>query len=60
MKVPAAHAIIALMALVIAALTWALVYYSRDELGTQAEKRDERVTSASAAGIEDGRAVVRL
>jgi len=60
MKVPAAHAIIALMALVIAALTWALVYYSRDELGTQAEKRDERVTSASAAGIEAGRAVVRL
>ncbi|MFL6581922.1 MAG: hypothetical protein ACJ8G2_14355 [Burkholderiales bacterium] len=60
MKAPAAHAIIALMALVIAALSWALVYYSRDELGTQAEKRDERVTSASAAGIESGRAVVRL
>jgi hypothetical protein len=60
MKSRAAHAIIALMGLVIAALSWALVYYSRDELGTQAEKRDEHVTSASAAGIEGGRAVVRL
>src|SRR3954470_20809349 len=60
MKGRAAHAIIALMGLVIAALSCALVYYSRDELGTQAERRDERVTSASAAGIEGGRACVRL
>ncbi|HXF17420.1 MAG TPA: hypothetical protein VN496_10470 [Burkholderiales bacterium] len=60
MKGRLAYAIIALMGLVIAALSWALVYYSRDELGTQTEKRDDRVTSASVAGIESGRAIVRL
>jgi len=60
MKGRLAYAIIALMGLVIAALSWALVYYSRDELGTQTEKRDDRVTSASVAGIESGRAVVHL
>ena len=60
MSARAAHVIIGVMGLIIAALSWALVYYSRDEFGTQAEKRDERVTAASAAGIEAGRAVVHL
>jgi len=60
MKGRLAYVIIVLMGLVIAALSWALVYYSRDELGTQTEKRDDRVTSASVAGIESGRAVVHL
>jgi hypothetical protein len=60
MKFRPAHAVIALMSVVIALLSWALVYYSRDELGMQPEKREERVRTASAAGIEGGRAQVRL
>ena len=54
------HAIIAVMAVVITLLSWALIYYSRDELGTQAEKHDDRIKSVSTAGVEDGRPVVRI
>ena len=60
MKVRAAHAVIALMALIIALLSWALVYYSRDELGIQSEKREERAKTAPAAADEHGRPGVRL
>ena len=42
MKLRPSHAIIAMMAVVITLLSWALIYYSRDELGTQAEKREDR------------------
>ncbi len=60
MKLRPAHAIIAVMAGVITLLSWAVIYYSRDELGTQAEKHDDRIKSVSTAGVEDGRPVVRI
>src|SRR5512147_1026590 len=60
MKLRAVHAIIAVMAIVITLLSWALVYYSRDELGTQALKHDDDIKTVSAAGVEAGRAVVHL
>ena len=60
MKLRPAHAIIAVMAVVITLLSWALIYYSRDELGTQAEKHDEQIKAVSAAGVEGGRPIVRI
>ncbi len=60
MKLRAVHAIIAVMAIVITLLSWALVYYSRDELGTQAQKHEDDIKTVSAAAIEAGRAVVHL
>jgi hypothetical protein len=60
MKLRPVHAIIAVMAVVITLLSWALIYYSRDELGTQAEKHDDQIKSVSTAGVEDGRPVVRI
>lgn len=60
MKLRPAHAAIAVMAVVITLLSWALIYYSRDELGTQAEKHDEPIKAVSTAGVEDGRSVVRI
>jgi hypothetical protein len=60
MKLRPAHAVIAVMAVVIALLSWALIYYSRDELGTQAEKHEDQIKTVSTAGVEDGRPVVRI
>ena len=60
MKLRPVHAIIAVMAIVITLLSWALVYYSRDELGTQAQKREDDIKTVSAAGVEAGRPVVHL
>lgn len=60
MKLRPSHAIIAMMAVVITLLSWALIYYSRDELGTQAEKREDQIKAVSTAGVEDGRPVVRI
>ena len=60
MKLRPAHAIIAVMAAVITLLSWALIYYSRDELGTQAEKHEEQIKAVSAARVEGGRPVLRL
>src|SRR5258706_873138 len=55
-----AHAIIAVMAVIITLLSWALIYYSRDELGTQAEKHDEQLKAVSTARVDGGRPVVRI
>ncbi len=55
-----AHAIIAVMAVIITLLSWALIYYSRDELGTQAEKHDEHIKAVSTARVDGGRPVVRI
>ncbi len=54
------YAIIAAMAVVITLLAWALIYYSRDELGTQADKHEDQIKPVSTAGVEDGRPVVRI
>jgi len=60
MRLRSAHVVIAVMAVVITLLAWALIYYSRDELGTQAEKHEDQIKAVSTAGIEDGRAVVHI
>jgi hypothetical protein len=60
MKLRPVHAVIAVMAIVITFLSWALVYYSRDELGTQAQKHEDDIKTVSAAGVDSGRPVVRL
>lgn len=60
MKLRPAHAIIVVMAMVITLLSWALIFYSRDELGTQAEKHDEQIKAVSSARVDDGRPVVRI
>jgi len=60
MKLRATEAIIVVMALVIVVLSWALIYYSRDELGTQAQKHEDQIKTASGARVEDGRPVVHL
>ena len=60
MNLRPAHAIIALMAVIITLLSWALIYYSRDELGTQAEKHDEQIKAVSTARVDGGRPVVRI
>ena len=60
MKLRAAQAVIVVMAVVITLLSWALIYYSRDELGTQAQRHEERIKSVSAVGVDAGRAVVHL
>ena len=60
MNLRPAHAIIAVMAVVITLLSWALIYYSRDELGTKAETNEDQIKAVSTAGVEDGRPVVRI
>lgn len=60
MNVRPAHAVIAVMAVVITLLSWALIYYSRDELGTQAEKHEEQIKAVSTARVDGGRPVVRI
>lgn len=60
MKPAASHVAIAVMGIVIAALTWALVYFARDELGLVGEQYEEEIETAETAGVDDGRAVVRV
>ncbi len=60
MKLRSVHGLIAVMTVIIVVLAWALIYYSRDELGTQAEKHDDKIQAVSTAGIEEGRPVVRI
>ncbi|HKB82015.1 MAG TPA: hypothetical protein VKD04_02290 [Burkholderiales bacterium] len=60
MNLRPAHAVIAVMAAVITLLSWALIYYSRDELGLQAEKHDDQFRNVSTADFQEGRPVVRL
>ena len=60
MKLTRSHAIVGTMAVVIAVLIWALIYYARDEFGATSEEREEAIETASTAGVEKGRAVVRV
>lgn len=60
MKLQPSHVVIAVMAVIIALLSWSVIYYSRDELGTQAKGRDDDVKTTSMAGEDDGRPVVKL
>lgn len=54
------HAIIAFMALVIAALAFALIFYARDELRWTVEHPEEEIPTASAARDDDGEPVVTV
>lgn len=54
------HAIVGAMAVLIAVLIWALIYYARDEFGAAPDERDEAIHAASTAAVEEGRAVVRV
>lgn len=60
MKFTRSHALIAAMAAVIALLLWALIYFARDEWGAEPQEREEEIETASAAGVQDGRPVVRV
>ena len=60
MKPSRTHVIVGAMAVVIAVLTWALIYYARDEFGATPEEREESIETTSTAGLENGRAVVRV
>ena len=60
MKLRTAQMTIGAMALIIVVLCWALIYYSRDELGTQAARDDEQIRAVSTATIEEGRPAVRI
>jgi hypothetical protein len=60
MKLQRSHALVGAMAVLIAVLIWALVYYARDEFGAEPEEREERIETASTAGVEEGRPVVRV
>jgi len=60
MKLTGSHALIAAMAVVIAVLTWALIYFARDEWGALPEEREDEIATPSTAGLEQGRAIVRI
>jgi hypothetical protein len=48
------------MAVIIAVLSWTLIYFARDELGGEPAGHEDEIETTSAAGIDDGRAVVRV
>lgn len=52
--------VIAIMAVVIAALSGALVYYARDEFSLTAEHAEEEIPTASAISTRSGHTVVSL
>jgi multidrug efflux pump subunit AcrA (membrane-fusion protein) len=60
MKPRLLHAVIALMALIIAALAWTLIYFARDELRLDQDSYEEKIETGSTSGEVDGRAVVRV
>lgn len=60
MKITARDAVIALMAVVIAVLSWSLIYVWRDQLRNHAEQYEEEIEIETNATVEDGRAIVRI
>jgi hypothetical protein len=60
MSFRAGNGIIAAMALVIAVLALALMYFARDEMGVRSEGKTEAIKTASMASVEEGRAIVRV
>lgn len=60
MRFRATHAIIAVMAVIIAVLSWTLIYFARDELRGGPAAHEDEIRTRSAAGIDRGRAVVRV
>jgi hypothetical protein len=60
MRFTVSHAIIAVMAIIIAVLSWTLIYFARDELHGEPGGHEDEIETTSAAGIDGGRAVVRV
>lgn len=60
MKLAVHHIIIAAMALVIAILSWALIYVSRDQLQLHEEEYEEEIETVATASFDNGRAIVRV
>ena len=60
MRFTASHAIIAVMAIIIAMLSWTLIYFARDELRGEPASHENRIETTSGAGMDSGRAVVRV
>ncbi len=60
MKFSSSHIVIALMAVVIAVLSWTLIYISRDQLRLHGEEVEEEIEIESTASVEGGRAIVRV
>lgn len=60
MKISASNILVALMAIVIAILSWALIYTSRDELRIHDEEVEEEIETQSSATVENGRAIVSV
>ena len=60
MKFTASHAIIAVMAIIIAVLSWTLIYFARDGLRGAPGGHEDEIETTSAAGIDGGRAVVHV
>lgn len=60
MRFTVSHAVIALMALIIAVLSWTLVYFARDELRSESDEHEAQIALPETAGVENGRAVVRV
>lgn len=52
--------VIALQAALIIGLTWALVYFARDEYNAIVEREEEEIETASRVGAQDGAAMVKL
>lgn len=52
--------LIAMMAMVIAVLFWALIYFGRDEFGLMAEEPEEEIEVPSALSERDGHVVISL
>ena len=60
MKLTGSHIIIAAMAIVIAVLSWVLIYVSRDQLRFHDDEAEEQIETGSSASVERGRAIVRV
>ncbi|NIO38806.1 MAG: hypothetical protein GTO41_00570 [Burkholderiales bacterium] len=60
MKLTGSHIIIGMMAIVIAVLSWTLIYIARDDLRFYDEEIEEEIEIESRALLKSGRAVVRV
>src|SRR5262245_9212193 len=60
MKRDARNTVIAVMAVAIALLVWALIYFARDELGLTEERAEDEIAAESKVAAKDGYAAVRV
>jgi hypothetical protein len=60
MKLSASTVVIAVMAVIIAVLCWALVYFARDELKMKAERGEDEIPTRSALAEKEGFAAVKV